>query len=60
MTTNEPTNEPNDNAEKIAALQKRRAEIDACTQDWMREDRLAQIDKEIAALGAPPVDPMNG
>jgi hypothetical protein len=31
-------------------LTDRRAEIEACTQDWMREDRLAQIDKEIREL----------
>jgi len=49
--------EPTENETKIAALQKRREEIDACTQDWMREDRLAQIDREIAAL-APVAEPV--
>lgn len=42
---NEPTNE-----QKIAALQKRKEDILANEQDWMREDRAAQIDREIAAL----------
>jgi hypothetical protein len=36
--------------EQLEALKQRRADIEACTQDWMREIRLEQIDKEIAAL----------
>jgi hypothetical protein len=44
----------NDNESTIAALQKRKAEILACEQDWMREDRAAQIDREIKALEAAP------
>jgi hypothetical protein len=46
------------NEAQIAKLQKRREEINACTQDWMREDRLAQIDLEIAALKPAPQFPV--
>ncbi|MEN3369943.1 MAG: hypothetical protein V7609_2086 [Verrucomicrobiota bacterium] len=46
---NEPTS-PNETETKIAALKQRRAEILANEQDWMREDRAAQIDKEIRDL----------
>jgi len=41
------------NYDKITELKKRREELAACKQDWMREDRLAQIDKELAALESP-------
>jgi hypothetical protein len=42
------------NDEQIAALEQRKKEILANTQDWMREERAAQIDKEIAALKKTP------
>jgi hypothetical protein len=37
-------------SDKIAALEQRKKDILANERDWLREDRAAQIDKEIAAL----------
>ena len=42
-----PTASP---ASDIAALEQRKKEILANEQDWLREDRAAQIDKELPAL----------
>jgi hypothetical protein len=38
--------------QQIATLEQRKKEILANEQDWMREDRAAQVDKEIAALSS--------